>query len=58
MKVRLTKDCDTQIGKKPKTRAGTIIDHPDAEWLIRLGVAEAVDGPGKVEKGAEAPDGT
>lgn len=42
MKVRLLKPCDTTDGPKP---AGHIIDHKDAHWLVRMGIAEEVIEP-------------
>jgi hypothetical protein len=42
MKVRLFNEEDTAQGRVP---AGTIIDHPDGEWLIRLGKGEEVKEP-------------
>lgn len=48
MKVRTTKPTTTKQGKQP---IGTIIDHPDAHLLVKLGLAEPY-----VEPAAEPED--
>lgn len=53
MKVRTTKITTTKQGKQPP---GTIIDHPDAHLLVKLGVAEPYEEPVAAEPETEAED--
>lgn len=53
MKVRTTKITTTKQGKQP---SGTIIDHPDAHLLVKLGVAVPYEEPQAAEPEAEAED--